>query len=200
MKKMKILLMALLVSGTALAQTNWTIDKAHSKIGFNVIHMAISEVEGEFRDFDAKVTSTADDFQNADVEFTAKVTSIDTENERRDNDLRSDNFFNAEKYPEIKFKGKLVKEGNAYKLKGDFTMLDAEETPVAGVCHARGSNAGLPAQWMIYIHVADLDASIASCRESGGEVLAGPKSFGVTSRYAVIRDPAGAVAALFQAG
>lgn len=130
MKKMKILLVALLVSGSALAQTNWAIDKPHSKISFNVIHMAITEVEGEFTDFDAKVTSTSDDFHNADVEFTAKVSSIDTENERRDNHLRSDDFFNAEKFPEIKFKGKLVKEGNGYKLKGDFTMRDVTK-PVA---------------------------------------------------------------------
>jgi polyisoprenoid-binding protein YceI len=142
MKKMKILLIALLASGTAFAQTTWTIDKAHSKIGFNVIHMAITEVEGEFRDFDAKVVSTSDDFHNADVEFTAKVASIDTENERRDNDLRSDNFFNAEKYPEIKFKGKLVKEGNAYKLKGDFTMLDVTKPVTFDVTYGGTVNTG----------------------------------------------------------
>lgn len=124
MKQINILLAALLVSGTSFAQTVWSIDKAHSKIGFNVIHMAISEVEGEFTDFDAKVSSKAEDFHNADVEFTAKVASIDTENERRDNHLKSDDFFNAEQFPEVKFKGKLVKEGSNYKLKGDFTMRD----------------------------------------------------------------------------
>jgi polyisoprenoid-binding protein YceI len=124
MKKMKILLAALLISGSVFAQTTWTIDKAHSKIGFNVIHMAISEVEGEFTDFDAKVVSKSEDFSGADVEFTAKVASIDTENDRRNTHLKSDDFFNAEKFPEIKFKGKLTKEGNAYKLTGDFTVRD----------------------------------------------------------------------------
>src|SRR5690606_31767879 len=148
MKKTKFLLIALLVSGTAFAQTTWTIDKANSKIGFNVIHMAISEVEGEFTDFDAKVTSTSDDFHNADVEFTAKVASIDTENERRDNHLKSDDFFNAEKFPEIKFKGKLVKEGNGYKLKGDFTLRDVTKPVNFDVTYGglidtgRGSKAG----------------------------------------------------------
>lgn len=148
MKKMNILLIALLASGTAFAQTSWTIDKAHSSIGFNVIHMAVAEVEGEFTDFDAKVTSTSDDFHNADVEFTAKVTSINTKNERRDNHLKSDDFFNAEKFPEIKFKGKLVKEGNAYKLKGDFTMRDVTKPVVFDVTHrgtidtGRGVKAG----------------------------------------------------------
>ena len=148
MKKTKFLLITLLVSGTAFAQTTWTIDKAHSKIGFNVIHMAISEVEGEFTDFDAKVVSTSDDFHNADVEFTAKVASIDTENERRDNHLKSDDFFNAEKFPEIKFKGKLVKEGNNYKLKGDFTMRDVTKPVTFDVTYGgtidtgRGMKAG----------------------------------------------------------
>ena len=68
----------------------------------------------------------------------------------------------------------------------------------AGICHARGPNADLPAAWMIYITVEDLDHSLAECRNHGGEVVAGPKSMGTSGRYAVIRDPAGAVAALFQ--
>lgn len=142
MKKIKILLAALLVSGVAYSQTNWSIDKAHSKIEFNVIHMAISEVEGEFKDFDAKVTSKSENFHNADVEFTARVASIDTENERRDNHLKSDDFFNAEKFPEIRFKGKLVKEGNGYKLKGDFTMRDVTKAVSFDVTHGGTINTG----------------------------------------------------------
>ncbi len=69
--------------------------------------------------------------------------------------------------------------------------------PVAGICHARGSNASIPPQWLMYIHVADLEASLAECGQRGGAVLAGPTDLG-GGRFAVIRDPAGAVAALFQ--
>ena len=69
---------------------------------------------------------------------------------------------------------------------------------VAGICHARGPNADLPAQWILYIIVADLDASLQACQAAGGELVAGPRAAGGTSRFAVIRDPAGAVAALFQ--
>lgn len=69
---------------------------------------------------------------------------------------------------------------------------------VTGICHARGSNAALPAQWLIYITVADLEQSLARCVEGGGQVLAGPKNYGGQGRYAVIQDPAGAVAALYQ--
>ncbi|MBT8144944.1 MAG: VOC family protein [Gammaproteobacteria bacterium] len=78
----------------------------------------------------------------------------------------------------------------------DFNMT-AAGTPVAGVCHARGGNAGLPASWLIYIVVEDLDRSISNCREGGGELLGEVKSMG-ESRYCVIRDPAGACCALYQ--
>lgn len=81
----------------------------------------------------------------------------------------------------------------------DFTMHEpGSGKAVTGVCHARGGNADLPAQWLVYIIVADLDASLAECRARGGAVVAGPKAMGPGARYAVIRDPAGAVAALFQ--
>ncbi len=81
----------------------------------------------------------------------------------------------------------------------DFTMLaPADDAPTAGVCHARGANADLPPQWLIYITVDDLDASLAQCSERGGEVVVGPKGMGSAGRYAVIRDPAGAAAALFE--
>lgn len=81
----------------------------------------------------------------------------------------------------------------------DYNMTTADGTPVAGVCHARGGNAGLPAQWLLYVTIADLDASIARVEAGGGAVVAGPKNAG-KARYAVIRDPAGAVCALYQAG
>ncbi|HUP60967.1 MAG TPA: VOC family protein [Thermoanaerobaculia bacterium] len=81
----------------------------------------------------------------------------------------------------------------------DYCMVvPGSEQAVAGVCHARGTNAGLPAQWLIYINVADLDQSIKSCTDRGGTILAGPKTMGEQGRYCVIRDPAGAVAALFE--
>jgi predicted enzyme related to lactoylglutathione lyase len=81
----------------------------------------------------------------------------------------------------------------------DYTMVSPESgQAVAGVCHARGSNADLPAQWLMYINVADLDASIGICGERGGAVISGPKTMGGYGRYCVIRDPAGAVVALFE--
>jgi len=69
---------------------------------------------------------------------------------------------------------------------------------MAGVCHAQGVNADLPAQWLIYINVANLDHSIARCEELGGTIVRPATKMGDYGRYAVIRDPAGAVSALFE--
>lgn len=80
----------------------------------------------------------------------------------------------------------------------DYCMHPAGGEPVAGVCHARGANAGLPAAWLMYVSVADLPASLAKCMEHGGEVLTPVRSMGDYGVMAVIRDPAGAVCALIQ--
>jgi polyisoprenoid-binding protein YceI len=124
MKRLSVLFIALLFAGGAFAQSVWTIDKSHSKVGFAVTHMVVSETEGQFKDFDASISSPADDFNGATVEFTAKTASVDTENEKRDGHLKSDDFFNSEKYPDLKFKGKLEKAGGKYQLKGDLTIRD----------------------------------------------------------------------------
>jgi uncharacterized protein len=81
----------------------------------------------------------------------------------------------------------------------DFTMNDPETgTPVAGVCHARGSNASLPPMWLIYVTVEDINKSITRCIQLGGQVISGPKGMGGQGRYCIIRDPAGAALALFE--
>lgn len=81
----------------------------------------------------------------------------------------------------------------------DYVMAAPDGKGVAGVCHARGVNAGLPAQWLIYITVEDVDESIRQCEQRGGKVIAGPKEMG-GGKYCVIQDPAGAVAALIAPG
>ena len=81
----------------------------------------------------------------------------------------------------------------------DFCMnLPADGKTVAGICHARGENADLPPQWLIYITVANVEKSVEQCVALGGKVLAGPRPMGGQGRVAVIQDPAGAVAALFE--
>ena len=79
----------------------------------------------------------------------------------------------------------------------DYSMTDAEGNVVAGICHARGENDGIPPCWLMYVTVADLDASVEKCLSSGGKVVDGPRATG-NARIAVIQDPAGAVLALFE--
>jgi predicted enzyme related to lactoylglutathione lyase len=82
----------------------------------------------------------------------------------------------------------------------DFQMnLPGTDQPAAGICHARGANANLPAQWLVYITVADLDASIEACGKHGGLLIAEPRGMGAYGRFCVIKDPAGAVMALIEA-
>jgi predicted enzyme related to lactoylglutathione lyase len=81
----------------------------------------------------------------------------------------------------------------------DFNMnTPASGTCVAGVCHARGTNSDLPAQWLMYIVVEDIEASRARCEELGGKLLTPVKDMSGQGRYCVIQDPAGAVTALWQ--
>ncbi|MCB9451259.1 MAG: VOC family protein [Anaerolineaceae bacterium] len=79
----------------------------------------------------------------------------------------------------------------------DYNMLPPGGEPAAGICHARGVNANIPPQWLIYITVADIDQSIAACTRLGGKVIVPLREQG-GSRFCVIQDPAGAVAALYQ--
>lgn len=104
----------------------WEIDKAHSKIMFSVPHMVVSEANGDFKKFDGTITIDGDNLETAVIDFTIDVNSINTDNEMRDNHLKSDDFFNAEKYPQIKFKAKKIKKGsgNTYIMSGYLTIRD----------------------------------------------------------------------------
>ena len=82
----------------------------------------------------------------------------------------------------------------------DYSMLRADDGEcMGGICHARGANAGMPAQWLIYINVDNLDASLEACKAGGGEQVGDIRSMGA-DRFCVIKDPAGAHCALYEHG
>jgi polyisoprenoid-binding protein YceI len=127
MKKITVVLFAVLVATTLMsAQSEWKLDKAHSSIGFTVRHMVISDVTGSFKDFTIALKSDKDDFSDAEVQSTIKVGSLSTDNAMRDGHLKSDDFFNAEKFPEINFKSSSFEKlgDNKYKITGDLTIRD----------------------------------------------------------------------------
>ena len=106
--------------------TTYKIDPMHSEIKFKVKHLMISHVTGAFKSFDATMESEKEDFSDAKISFEADVNSIDTNQDQRDAHLKSDDFFNAEKYPKIKFVSKGLKKvsGDEFKLTGDLTIRD----------------------------------------------------------------------------
>lgn len=117
-------------SATFAQSTKWTQDASHSHVGFAVKHLVIATAKGNFKDYTVTVLSDKDDFSDAKVEVVINTASVFTDNEDRDKHLRSDDFFNAEKYPTMVFKSKSMKKNgkNKYKLTGDLTIRDVTKT------------------------------------------------------------------------
>jgi polyisoprenoid-binding protein YceI len=123
MKKKMIILAAVGISLAGKAQT-WKVDKMHAHISFTVTHLTVSEVEGNFKDFDATITASKPDFSDATFEFTANTNSVSTDNDYRDKDLKSDHFFDVVKYPTMTFASTSIKPAGKghYKLTGNLTL------------------------------------------------------------------------------
>lgn len=129
-KSLFILYISLFIVSITSAQAKWTADKSHSKVQFSVTHLVITDVLGSFKSYDVNVETNGDDFTDAKIQFSADVNSISTENDARDKHLKSDDFFNAEKFPKITFVGKSMKKvgDGKFKLTGDFTMRDVTKS------------------------------------------------------------------------
>lgn len=123
-KNLFILSSILLLQFSAYSQSTWTLDKAHSKVGFTVTHHMISEVDGYFADFEGSMTNTKDDFTDASFKLNIKTASLTTLFEIRDNHLKSPDIFDVAKYPSISFVSSSITHiaGNKYKLNGSLTM------------------------------------------------------------------------------
>lgn len=132
MKKLTTILVVLMLTvfSVTAQKTKWTFDKVHSKIQFDVAHLVISEVTGQFQDYEGTVLADKADFSDAKIDFSIDVKSINTNDENRDGHLQSADFFDAAKYPKITFKSKSMTEAgkNQYKLTGDLTMHGVTKT------------------------------------------------------------------------
>ena len=108
-----------------LTKTKWGIDHAHSEIGFKVKHLMIANVRGTFKEFDASIYTTGEDFMSAEIDFWLNPASINTGDEKRDAHLRSADFFDVENFKEINFMGNTYEEvdkDGSYELYGDLTI------------------------------------------------------------------------------
>lgn len=124
MKKVIFILLLFILPGSAFAQYTWVEDPAHSKLGFTVTHLGIADVPGYFGDYDVTIETYEDDFSDAKVELTVQTASIDTRVQKRNNHLKSPDFFNVEKYPTMRFKSTDIKEvsDDKYEVTGDLTL------------------------------------------------------------------------------
>ncbi len=110
----------------SIETTNWNLDKSHSAVKFGVDHLVISEVEGNFKMFDGSMKNAGPDFVGAKIDFTIDVKSINTDDEKRDGHLKGADFFDAEKFPQIKFASSNFRKvaDKKYLLQGDLTIRD----------------------------------------------------------------------------
>lgn len=107
------------------------IDPAHSNIGFKVKHMMVASVNGRFTDYEGQLLLPGENFEKASLRFTAKTASINTNNEERDQHLRSADFFNAALYPELYFESTGIKKvkSNFYRVAG-FLKMNGIKNPI----------------------------------------------------------------------
>ena len=138
MKRISLLFAFASLTLIASAQT-WTLDKTHAKLGFAITHLTISEVEGQFKSFDIKLTAKKEDLSDAVIEVTADINTIDTDDEKRDGHLKSADFFDAANYPTLSFKStSYKKEGSdkyKYILTGNLTMHGVTKTVTLDVTY-----------------------------------------------------------------
>lgn len=108
-----------------MATEKWVLDPMHSEVQFKVKHLVISTVTGSFKSFSGEAITQGDTFEGAEIDFALDVNSIDTNQEQRDGHLKSADFFDAEKYPQIIFKStSFSQNGGDYKLAGNLTIKD----------------------------------------------------------------------------
>lgn len=129
-----------LLTNIAVAQVKWSVDPAHTNARFEVKHLGIAFVDGEFTKLEGNVeSSTATSFADAKVNFSIDVNSINTRVEMRDNHLKSDDFFNAEKFPTMTLKNAILKgKKGKFVLVGDLTIRDVTKKVTFAVTQNNG--------------------------------------------------------------
>lgn len=118
------ILLVLIATVSVKAQTVWTLDKGHSSVSFTVTHLAMSEVDGVFKDYEATITSTKEDFSDAVVEATLDLTTVTTNNQGRDGHLQKDDMFDTANHPKLLFKSTKTEKvaDKKFKVTGDLTI------------------------------------------------------------------------------
>lgn len=107
-----------------MSKTKWILDPTHSELGFKIKHLMITNISGSLKTFQVEAKTDGDDFSTAKISLTADMASIYTNNEQRDGHLRASDFFEVDKYPELKFVSGSIEEidTDGFVLHGDLTL------------------------------------------------------------------------------
>ncbi len=158
MRKLIPFIAFILLAVSSFAQAQWKVDPYHSSLNFNISHSGISIVNGKFLDYTGNLTTDGEALTDANFDFNVKTKSINTNVERRDNHLRSADFFEVEKYPNMTFKStKILATGkpNEYLLYGKLTIKDVTKDVIFDVDYGgiatsdQGEKLGMKAETTI---------------------------------------------------
>ena len=156
----------------------WSIDRAHTRLGFAVRHMMISTVRGEFQEYSGTVELNPDDFTQSRFEGEVEVASITTRNEQRDNHLRTNDFFDVPNHPKLSFKSTAIeRKGDDYVVKGDLTIRGttkevAFDVEFAGAVVGFGGKRSAGFSATATINRRDFGVNFGAVLEAGGLVVA----------------------------
>ncbi|MCK6695121.1 MAG: YceI family protein [Thermoanaerobaculia bacterium] len=190
-----------------MTKLSWQLDPAHSEVQFRVRHLMVSTVTGQFKNFSSNVTTAENgDFKTAEIEFTIEAASVNTGVEMRDNHLRSDDFFNAEKYPTLQFKSTGLKPlgDGAYQLDGlltirDFTKTVSLHVELGGVVVDPYGNTKAGFEVTGKINRKDFGLNWSAVTEAGGVVVADEVKIQANVQYAKVQPVAATTEALAEA-
>ena len=173
-----LVVLALTATTVARAAEKYDIDAAHSHIGFTVKHMAVSSVRGDFKDYTAELMVDEDDVQNSSLLLRIAAASVDTDNQRRDDHLRSADFFEVETYPEIVFQSKkIARQGDGFQVTGDLTIKDVTreitfDLEINGPIKDPWGNHRVGAEGALVIDRQDYGVKFSNIMDNGGLVVA----------------------------
>lgn len=162
---------------TAQAGETFQIDTVHSRLGFGVKHMAVSTVRGSFQDYSGSAEVDLDDLANSSVQVTIQAASVDTDNERRDADLRAEDFFDVEDHPEITFESTSIeRQGDQLVVVGDLTIKGNTQSvrmpvEVAGPVQDPWGNQRLGVSGRLTIDRTEYGLTYNRLLEAGGLVV-----------------------------
>ena len=161
-----------------LSKTKWAVDAMHSEVHFKIKHLVISTVTGSFKTFSGSANFDGENIESAQIEFTMDANSVDTNQAQRDGHLKSADFFDTEKFPEIKFVSTSLKKtsGQNYKLSGNLTMHGVTKAVEVDAVHGGSAKDGQGNSKMGFevtgtIHRKDFGLSYNAAMEAGGLTL-----------------------------